>query len=50
MKRGLDSLRRADCEFERADAGLGVSQHGPVITLDSPVIDVGTVQPFADCS
>jgi hypothetical protein len=50
MKRGLNSLQRANCEFERADAALGIPQHGPVITLDSPVIHVGTVRPFAGCS
>jgi hypothetical protein len=50
MKRGLASLRRANCEFERADAALGVPDHGPVITVDGPVIHVGPVRPFANCS
>ena len=50
MKRGLDSLDRANCEFERADAALDIPDHEPVITLDNPVIHVGTVRPFADCS
>ena len=49
MKRGLGSLRRANCEFERADAALGI-HHGPVITLDGPVIHVGAVRSFGDCS
>ena len=50
MKRGLGSLRRANCEFERADAALSILYHGPVITLDGSVIYVGTVRSFADCS